>query len=73
MFSNIEQLVSIISTLPLLYFPMVGLIGLLVGSFLNVVIFRTPKMMEQEFRTECCDFLQVKNTQQEPTITLSNY
>lgn len=72
MFSNIEQLVSIISTLPLLYFPMVGLIGLLVGSFLNVVIFRTPKMMEQEFRTECCDFLQVKNTQQELKITLSS-
>ncbi|MEK5773142.1 prepilin peptidase, partial [Acinetobacter variabilis] len=26
----------------------VGLISLCIGSFLNVVIFRTPKMMEQE-------------------------
>jgi leader peptidase (prepilin peptidase) / N-methyltransferase len=28
-------------------------LGLLVGSFLNVVIHRVPKMMEQEFRQEC--------------------
>jgi len=28
-------------------------LGLLVGSFLNVVIHRIPKMMEQQFRQEC--------------------
>ena len=30
-----------------------GLLGLLIGSFLNVVIYRTPKMMEQEWRQDC--------------------
>ena len=30
----------------------IGLISLCVGSFLNVVIFRTPKMMEQEWKQE---------------------
>ncbi len=30
--------------------------GLLVGSFLNVVIHRLPKMMEHEWRTQCAEF-----------------
>ena len=31
----------------------VAILGLCVGSFLNVVIYRLPKMMEQEWRSEC--------------------
>ena len=32
-----------------------GLLGLCVGSFLNVVIHRLPKMMEQEWQAQCAD------------------
>lgn len=32
-----------------------GLLGLCVGSFLNVVIHRLPKMMEQEWQTQCAE------------------
>ena len=32
-----------------------GLVGLLVGSFLNVVIHRLPKMMEREWRMQCAE------------------
>ena len=32
-----------------------GLFGLLVGSFLNVVIHRLPKIMEAEWRAECAE------------------
>ena len=32
-----------------------GLLGLCVGSFLNVVILRLPKMMEQEWREQCAE------------------
>ncbi len=35
-----------------------GLSGLVVGSFLNVVILRLPKMMTQAWRQECCEFLE---------------
>ena len=35
----------------------VGLFSLCIGSFLNVAIYRTPKMMEQEWRTDCQLFL----------------
>ena len=34
---------------------MAGLLGLCVGSFLNVVIHRLPKMMEQEWQAQCAD------------------
>jgi leader peptidase (prepilin peptidase)/N-methyltransferase len=33
-------------------------LGLIVGSFLNVVILRLPKMMEQSWRRECCELLE---------------
>ncbi|HYF18582.1 MAG TPA: A24 family peptidase [Ramlibacter sp.] len=32
-----------------------GVLGLLVGSFLNVVIYRLPKMLEREWAAECAD------------------
>ena len=32
-----------------------GFLGLLVGSFLNVVIYRLPKMMEQQWVAECAE------------------
>ena len=34
----------------------VGFLGLLVGSFLNVVIYRLPKMMEQQWAVEVAEF-----------------
>ena len=33
-----------------------GIIGLLVGSFLNVVIYRLPKMMERQWAAEVAEF-----------------
>lgn len=38
---------------PALFGGFLFILGLLVGSFLNVVIHRIPKMMEQQFRQEC--------------------
>ncbi len=35
---------------------MAGIIGLLIGSFLNVVIYRMPKMMERQWAAECAEF-----------------
>lgn len=38
---------------PALYISVITLLGLMVGSFLNVVIHRLPRMMEQEWREQC--------------------
>jgi len=32
-----------------------GLLGLLIGSFLNVVVYRLPKMMERQWAAECAE------------------
>ena len=41
------------------------ILGLLVGSFLNVVIYRTPVMMKRQWRAECHDFLEIEDTKPE--------
>ncbi len=37
----------------------IGLIGLMIGSFLNVVIYRLPIMLQNSWRSECLDYLQI--------------
>ena len=39
----------LLQTSPLTFAMFAGLIGLVVGSFLNVVIHRLPKMMERDW------------------------
>ena len=41
---------------------LLGLLGLLVGSFLNVVIHRLPKMMEMRWAAECAEIAQTDTT-----------
>ncbi|MDP2573791.1 A24 family peptidase [Vibrio penaeicida] len=40
---------------PWLFPLMAAVFGLVIGSFLNVVIYRLPRMMENEWRQECAD------------------
>ncbi|MGC8121114.1 prepilin peptidase [Marinobacter sp. VGCF2001] len=63
---------TILSTPWLLYLAVV-FVSLCVGSFLNVVILRLPRMMHQEWRCQCEEFLEVaeKDRKQDEKITLS--
>ena len=45
--------------------------GLLVGSFLNVVIYRLPLMMESRWRRDCCELLEVTQEKQEAPLNLA--
>ena len=47
-----------------------GLFGLAIGSFLNVVIHRLPKIMEREWRQQCAE-LQGQTVVEEPRYDLS--
>ncbi|NOT12591.1 MAG: prepilin peptidase [Methylococcaceae bacterium] len=53
------QQLSLLANNPLFFSTLVGIIGLLVGSFLNVVIYRLPIMMQRSWRKECSDYLQL--------------
>lgn len=48
-------MIELLETSPLLAAACIGVIGLLVGSFLNVVIHRLPKMMEAEWHQQCAE------------------
>lgn len=47
------------------------LFGLVVGSFLNVVIHRLPLMMESRWRRDCCELLEVEGAKEDIPLTLS--
>lgn len=63
----------------MIFYAVVALFSLLIGSFLNVVIYRLPKIMEQGWYKECREFLadelpktkENKSDTKETAITLS--
>lgn len=55
---------------PIYLYPSIFILGLIIGSFLNVVIFRIPKMLEQEWKSQCCELLETE-CKEEPKVTLS--
>jgi leader peptidase (prepilin peptidase)/N-methyltransferase len=61
--------------MPMFFFICIGLLSLSVGSFLNVVVYRLPKMLEREWYGECREFLseEISDTPVNPLpkITLS--
>ncbi|MFW5723179.1 MAG: hypothetical protein ACOCWF_01290, partial [Halochromatium sp.] len=55
--TRLDTLVGVLEQTPILLYLSTALVGLLVGSFLNVLILRLPRMMEQAWRQECLEFL----------------
>jgi leader peptidase (prepilin peptidase)/N-methyltransferase len=53
----IAQIYSFFQSVPWAFYTCIFILGLLVGSFLNVVIYRLPKMMQREWRNECLEFM----------------
>jgi leader peptidase (prepilin peptidase)/N-methyltransferase len=54
---------------PAVFVAVALVLGLCVGSFLNVVIHRLPKMMERDWRAQCAE-LAGQPTPQEPPLSL---
>ena len=58
MFAQFAQVVvAVFDAMPMFFLVCVGLLSLTVGSFLNVVVYRLPKMLEREWYGECREFL----------------
>ncbi|GEM73908.1 prepilin peptidase [Vibrio sagamiensis] len=57
---------------PWLFILFTTIFGLIVGSFLNVVIYRLPRIMENEWRRDCAEsFPEYNITPPQETLTLS--
>ena len=52
---SFSPLLSLLQSSPDLFILLISILGLLVGSFLNVVIYRLPVMMEREWRQQCAE------------------
>ena len=50
-----------LQTHPAFFIFSMTMLGMCVGSFLNVVIYRLPKMMQQDWHEQCCELLDIKN------------
>jgi len=55
---------------PALLYSSTIILGLLIGSFLNVVIYRLPKMLEQDWKGQCAVLLE-QSLPKEEKLTLS--
>jgi leader peptidase (prepilin peptidase)/N-methyltransferase len=54
-----DQFISQFELYPVLYLGTLFVFGSLIGSFLNVVIYRLPVMMQREWRSDCLEFLEL--------------
>ncbi|PCJ24445.1 MAG: prepilin peptidase [SAR86 cluster bacterium] len=56
------EIIDLLSASPTLLITICSVLGLLVGSFLNVVVYRLPIMLQREWKEQCCDYLEIENT-----------
>lgn len=60
------------ATYPLALLCFALLLGLIIGSFLNVVIYRLPVMMQRDWTEQCYDFLELEDTKKQ-TENIANF
>lgn len=53
------EILYVFENSPWLFYTTVLFLGLCVGSFLNVVIYRLPAMLERDWRIQCHDYLEL--------------
>ncbi len=54
-----QELLQIFENEPGLFYTTVMIIGMCVGSFLNVVIYRLPLMLDRDWRLQCHEYLEL--------------
>jgi leader peptidase (prepilin peptidase)/N-methyltransferase len=55
-------MIELLQNIPLFFIATTAVLGLLVGSFLNVVIYRLPVMMERDWQIQCNELNGIENT-----------
>lgn len=68
-----QQLIELLTTNEWLFWTLAGLIGLCIGSYINVIIYRYPKLLAYQWHKECYQFLALspKKLIQKPPFSLN--
>lgn len=56
-----NQFIILLQQQPIYFYTMITILGLLIGSFLNVVIYRLPVMMERAFKKDAGEYFNLDN------------
>jgi leader peptidase (prepilin peptidase)/N-methyltransferase len=67
----LDQFIFQFEQYPALYLGTLFVFGALIGSFLNVVIYRLPVMMQRDWRNDCLEFLEQPAAAEEESFNLS--
>jgi leader peptidase (prepilin peptidase)/N-methyltransferase len=51
----VDSIADFLTANPVAFVALGAFVGLVVGSFLNVVIHRLPKILERQWRAECAE------------------
>ncbi|MCP5427320.1 MAG: prepilin peptidase [Chromatiaceae bacterium] len=65
-------LVNYLQLNPVVFLIFCTLIGLSVGSFLNVVAHRLPVMLDRDWKSQCRELLEIKEEAEQPAFNLSH-
>ena len=66
-------IIELLDTSPTLVIILCVVLGLLVGSFLNVVIYRLPIMLQRDWREQCCEYLEIDNATPDTNATSAKF
>jgi leader peptidase (prepilin peptidase)/N-methyltransferase len=55
-----------------LFIAVISFLGLFVGSFLNVIIYRLPLRLQREWREECIEFLEIEPQSSDSTTQVNS-
>ena len=61
---------ALIANTPWFIYLVIALVSLCVGSLLNVVIYRLPIMLHDEWKQQCCELLSIKDEEKKKSINL---
>ncbi len=68
----LENIRFVFQSEPWLFYSTVVFMGLCIGSFLNVVAYRLPIMMERDWKLECHEFLELEAPKFDKKLTILN-
>lgn len=68
---NLAELQLYIQAYPVIFVVFIAVLSLIIGSFLNVVIYRLPKMMENEWQQEYQQYFAPDNASAAPVATFN--